>query len=207
MVSWAGRGGSQVCWASLDLLESQRFGVLPATLSRTVWQPHAALCWDIVVLHPMTLGLGQHQGFPENFMGTSLGSRVLRTGGGSQGLLLPLTDPCFLSHGDGELTPFCSQLQPCTAWISLAPEGVAVGSLLVSSLLSGFQDCLESLGVLSCPPPGCPAPDRAVRFLQALPTLALHKLPYACSSSMGELQTKETWQELRTAEHPPSPGG
>lgn len=90
----------------------------------------------------MTLGLGQHQDFPENFMGTSLGSRVLRAGRGSQGLLLPLTDPCFLSHGDGELTPFCSQLQRCTARISLAPEGVAVGSLLVSSLLSGFQDCL-----------------------------------------------------------------
>lgn len=146
MVSWAGLGGSQVCWASLDLLESQRFGVLPATLSRTVWQPHSALCWDIIVLHPMTLGLGQQQGFPENFMGTSLGSRVLRACRGSQGLLLPLIDPCFLSHGDRELTPFFSQLQPCTARISLAQKALQLAPSWCHLCSLGFRTACRAWG-------------------------------------------------------------
>lgn len=90
----------------------------------------------------MALGLDKLQNFSENFMGTSLGSRVLRAVRGSQGLLLSLIDACFLIPRDKELTSFCSWLQPCTAQIGLTSGRVAGGCLLISSLLPGFQDCL-----------------------------------------------------------------
>lgn len=56
---------------------------------------------------PSDVGLDQPQNFPENFMETSLGSRVLRDGRHSRGLLLlPPLDPCLLTPRDRELTPF-----------------------------------------------------------------------------------------------------
>lgn len=134
-------------------------------------------------------------------MGTSLGSRVLRPGMGSQGLLLPLIAACFLSPRDKVLTPFCSRLQPSTVQIGLTPGGVA-GGYLVSALLPGFQDCLRGLRGLHSPPLHCPAPGCSVQFLQAQPTLALPRLPYACPSSVWELLTKEARQELQTAAAP-----